>query len=92
MKIVFRYNWSVEWVASGIDTIAVEYESIDKLMFDALELIKEYKKTCEQPEYYRNGHIKFLDREFNVGDLEDSIHESNFFTLEQWFEKHKIKL
>lgn len=89
MKLVFEIHWCVEYVASGIHTIPLEYSSIEDFQYMVLEKIKEYKEQCENEEWYRNGYIEILGHEYNIGDLEDSI-EYNVYELNDWFERNKI--
>jgi hypothetical protein len=97
MKIVFEYNWNVEHEASGTETIPFEYSSIEDFQFMVLEKIKEHKEKCikeygniDGSQWYRNGNIKILNQEFNVGSLEDSI-EFCVYELDDWFEKNWVK-
>ncbi len=96
-KFVYEYFWSVENEAEGIATYPFEFSSKDDFILMVLEAIDKHKQDCinhwgksEGLLYYRNGYIKILGLDLNVGFLEDSV-EHNIFTLEEWFEKKKLK-
>ena len=97
MKLVFEYHWSVEGEAEGTCTIPFEYSSIEDFQFMVLEKIKEHKERFIKEKgkkdgiaWYRNGSVEVLGADLNVGNLEDDI-EHYVFTLEDWFEQHKLK-
>ena|SRR3989304_9366080 len=94
MKLILVYYSGDGYTYSCTDSIPFEYASIDDFKYLVLEKIKEHKDACiaqhgkkDGEIYYRNGIVKLFDRDFNVGNIEDSI--DNVYTLEEWFTKNK---
>ena len=44
MKLIFKYNWSVPYEASGTEIFAIECDSEIKLQVHVLDKIKQTKK------------------------------------------------
>ncbi len=75
-KLVLRYHWCVPYEADGDETIPFEYESKEQAFVDFHEL--------------REGSIwefEFLGENFNPSDTANV----EFLTLEEWFERYKLK-
>lgn len=88
MKLILKYCITDNYTYSCDIDIPFEYESKEKFVFDLLEkfnqqywdeqaMLEEYK-TCEIFDY------KFY--KFDFDQLEHYV-----YTLEEWFEKYKIK-
>jgi hypothetical protein len=82
-KLVFEYNWSIPWEANGTEVFAFEYESKIAFQCYVLDLIKKSKKN--------DVPFVLFDWGFDTSEIEKEI-EHNVYTLEEWFEKKKIKL
>ena len=84
MKLIFKYNWSIPWEASGTEVFTIECSSVLKLQIYVLDKVKEARKE--------SSYITLFNFDFyNLDDLEYQI-EHNVFTLEEWYEKNKIKI
>ena len=75
-KLVLRYHWYIPHEADGDVILPFEYESKELAFVDFMELREDAEWEFE-----------FLGQRFDVNDTED-VH---FFTLEEWFEKYKLK-
>jgi len=75
-KLVLRYHWCDPYVAEGDVIIPFEYESKEQAFVDFMELREN-----------TDWEFRFLGERFEVDDTEDV----EFFTLEEWFEKYKLK-
>lgn len=93
-KLIFEYESTDGCTYSCTNTIPFEYSSVMEFQLMVLDKVEEYKQKCildygrkDGNIWYRNGHIKILDTEINVGHLIDNI--DNVFTLDEWFNKNK---
>jgi hypothetical protein len=75
-KLVLRYHWYIPYEADGDEIIPFEYESKEQAFVDFMEL-----RENTDWEFY------FLGKRFEVGATKDA----QFFTLEEWFERYKLK-
>lgn len=98
MKLVFEYFYTDGCVFESTTTIPLEYSSKDDFIYHVLEKIEAHKKDCilqygkeDGSEWYRNGSVTILGKEYHVGCLEDCI-ERGVYELDEWFETKKNKL
>lgn len=93
-KLIFEYYWGDGYTCSGTETIPFEWSSVEDFQLMVLGEIEEYRKLYftkyNTDKYYRNGSILIIGRDFNVGNLEDSI-ENYVYELNDWFETKKYK-
>jgi hypothetical protein len=75
-KLVLRYYWCIPYEASGEVNHPFEYESKEQAFVDFTELL-------EKSDY----DFEFLGENFDTRDAKSA----EFFTLEEWFERFKIK-
>jgi hypothetical protein len=75
-KLVLRYYWYIPYEAGGEVNHPFEYESKEQAFVDFMELREDAEWDFE-----------FLGQIFDVNDTEDV----QFFTLEEWFERYKLK-
>lgn len=98
MRLVYKYNWVCDHVASGTVTIPFEYLSILEFQYMVLEKLKvhkdEYMHTYgmkygkkEALAHYSNSTILLFGYNIKVEDLENIEHD--VYTLEDWFDKNK---
>ena len=85
MKLIFKYDWSVPYEASGTEIFAIECDSEIKLQVHVLDKIKQTRKK-------EFSVLSLFGFDFyNLYDLEDQI-QHNVFTLEEWYEKNKTEI
>jgi hypothetical protein len=77
-KLVLRYHWYTLDEASGDVILPFEYESKEQAFVDFNTL---------RDQRIAEWDFEFLGQSFNVSDTED-VH---LFTLEEWFERYKLK-
>ena len=75
-KLVLRYHWVFPYEAEGDVILPFEYESKEQAFVDFMELREDAEWEFE-----------FLRQRFDVNDTEDV----EFFTLDEWFERYKLK-
>lgn len=95
-KFILKYEYGDGCTFSCSTVIPFEYSCKEDFQFMVLEEIDKHKKECIKQyghaggqEYYRNGYIKILNGEYNVGSLEDWI--DHIYELDEWFELEKLK-
>lgn len=100
MKLIFRYDWCEEHVASGVVTIPFEYSSKEDFQYLLLQKIEEYYANAEKehgkqyvkkyPEQFNQGYVKVFDHYVSVESLSDI--EGCVYTVDEWFEVYKEKM
>jgi hypothetical protein len=79
MKLIFEYEWSVPYEASGTEIFIIECDSEIKLQVHVLDKIKEARKNM--------CILNLFDFEFyNLDELEYQI-QYKTYTLEEWTDK-----
>ena len=83
MKIILQYSWCDPWVAQGTETIPFEYSSKEDAFVDFFSLHEVALKEDYKTEFFFAGRNWYI-----YEDLANSI---QFFDLEEWFERNKVK-
>ena len=83
MKLVFEYHWAVPYESQGVITVACERKSKIALQCEMLDEVKLAK--CED----RCAKILGIET-YEFDDLENQI-EHNVYSLDDWFNKTKVK-
>jgi hypothetical protein len=84
MKLIFEYEWSVPYEASGTEIFIIECDSEIKLQVHVLDKIKEARKNM--------NFVNIFDFDFyNLDELEYQIQHKTY-TLEEWTDKRIKKI
>lgn len=75
-KLILRYHLYIPYEADGDEIIPFEYESKEQAYVDFMEMV-------EKTEW----EVEFLGRFIEVKFAKDA----QIFTLDEWFEKYKVK-
>jgi hypothetical protein len=98
MKIVMVRDWSEEWVASGTETLPLEYASAEQAIVDFETLAREARTLyLAHPERPRTVMFEFAGFRFDFSKVlfetqsDVEAYLPQFLTVDEWFDRHGAK-
>jgi hypothetical protein len=92
-KLIYTYCWGEEG-SSGTSYIPFEYESKEKFLFDVFEKFKDFDFNLNKDKgsfAYPNTAKLFPSNDIFIDKCDFDSLEYNICTLDEWFERMKIK-